>query len=324
MRFWAVVGVSLGLGCCPLAAQQALLASTQPSGSLHNATVASRLPRNAALAAETVASPLAAGLPASSPLFGVAVPQLSNAVCSQAVLPVRPAESDYAFSHLQFSAAALKSAFRHDNMVKMARNFVPGQPLPDAPSYVPLTKQEKFDMFIRGSHSGDFALSLLTDSLTAQATGTYPRFGGGMQGYGKRLGATVAGEESAAFFGGFLFPTLLHQDPRYFRSRQNAISDRLAYAASRVLIGRSDSGRSVINFSAILSQFAEAGFANAYLPYRNKSVSGTMENALAGLGAAAETDILNEFWPDIKEFFSRHTPETIRRKMNVFDPVFAR
>ena len=51
------------------------------------------------------------------------------------------------------TAAAIKGTFSHDNMVKMARNFVPGQPLPDAPAYVPLTSRQKFDTFLQHIHS---------------------------------------------------------------------------------------------------------------------------------------------------------------------------
>ncbi len=67
----------------------------------------------------------------------------------------------------------------------------------------------------------------------------------------------------------------------------------------------------MINASVISSQFVQAAVSNAYIPYRNESVSGTIENALAGLGAVAQADILNEFWPDIKEFFNRHNPESL-------------
>ncbi len=128
-------------------------------------------------------------------------PQPQNAVCTQA-LPSREwnRPSDYAFGRLQFSSTAIKGAFRHENMVKMAKNFVPGQPLPDAPPYVPLTSREKWELFLRRSHSADFAVGALIDSLTAEASGAYPRFGGGMGGYGKRLGASVAGAESATLF----------------------------------------------------------------------------------------------------------------------------
>ena len=238
-----------------------------------------------------------------------------DTVCTEPLLAIAPpvTYSSNVFDHLDFSAAAIKSAFTHDNLVKMGRNFIPGRPLPDAPSYVPLTTQQKFDRFLRYSHSPGFAFDVLSDSLYSQATGAYPRFGGGMEGYGKRLGASVAGAEAGAFFSGFLFPTLLHQDPRYFPSRQYDISQRMAYAVSRVIIGRSDSGRNVFNSSLILSAFVESALSNAYIPYRNETVPGTLENALANLGGIAEWNILTEFWPDIKSFLGKHEPKMLHR-----------
>ena len=244
-------------------------------------------------------------------MYEAVLPLPPDAVCTQAMMPLMLRQSEYAFERLQFSTSALMGTFAHDNLVKMARNFIPGQPLPDAPTYVPLTSRQKFDAFLHNIHTVGFGLGILTDSFISQATGAYPSFGGGMEGYGQRLGAAAAGETSAAFFSGFVFPTLLHQDPRYFRSHEDAISDRLAYAASRVVIGRKDNGHNVINLSVIMSQLVQAAVSNAYVPYRNESVSGTLENAAAGLGAVAQADILNEFWPDIKEFFSRHNPEAL-------------
>lgn len=235
----------------------------------------------------------------------------SEIACTQAAPP--QLTSSNAFDRLNFSSAGVKSIFTHENMVKMARNFVPGQPLPDAPSYVPLTSRQKFDSFWRRSYSADIFSSAIFDSLYSQATGAYPSFGGGMEGYSKRMGVSLAGSEAAAFFGRFLFPTLLHQDPRYFPSHRESTSDRLAYAASRAFIGRSDDGRSVVNTSVIFSQFVEAALSNAYIPYRNETVSGTMENALAGIGGVVQSNILNEFWPDIKTFLSRHEPKSMRR-----------
>jgi hypothetical protein len=249
------------------------------------------------------------GLP-NTAIYNVAMPQLPAAVCMQAgpMLAVEAEMSSYAFSKAQFSRAALKASFQHDNLVKMAHNFVPGQPLPDAPSYVPLTTRQKFDLYLHSSHSADMGVSILADTLISQTTGAYPRFGGGMEGFGQRMGVSAAGEEAAAFFSGFVFPTLFHQDPRYFRSHQTRIVDRLAYAASRVVIGRSDDGRNVLNFSAISGQFVQAAVSNAYVPYRNESVSSTLENALAGLSGVAQAQILNEFWPDMKRFVLSHTP----------------
>lgn len=305
------VAVFLGLGLCgtSLTAQQPLLASAP----LPPEFVLPAPPASASLKLSEPTSELAATLNAGLPtvnLDNFIEPQTPAAVCAQLrAASWMPAEmSAYAFSKAQFSRAALKASFEHDNLVKMAHNFLPGQPLPDAPSYVPLTAKQKFDLFARSTHSADMGFSIMADAVIAQASGAWPTLGGGMHGFGQRVGVSAAGEEAASFFSGFLFPTLFHQDPRYFRSHQTRIIDRLAYAASRVVIGRSDDGRSVINYSAISGQFVQAAVSNAYVPYRNESVSGTIENALAGLSGVAQAQILNEFWPDIKQFLTSHTP----------------
>jgi hypothetical protein len=317
MNTGAAFCLAVGLWCSPLAAQQAVIASGAASPSLPAiltlapAPELSRTTRPAA-PSDLELSSFALGLPANTELYEGVLPRGPANVCTQALPPVLAAhQSDYAFDHLQFTAAAFKSAFTHDNLVKMAHNFVPGQPFPDAPAYVPLSSRQKFDLFVRRAHSFDTISGAIIDSLTAQATGAYPSFGGGMAGYGKRLGAATAGAESASFFGTFALPALLHQDPRYFRSQQTDISDRLAYAASRVLIGRSDSGRSVINTSLILSEFVQAAVSNAYIPYRRETVPGTIENALTGLGSVAQARILTEFWPDIMKFVSQHEPPVV-------------
>jgi len=314
MKARAVACLSLGLWITPLAAQQTLVASRANTAALPPILpkAASHAPViNPSMVAD-FGTPAAFGLPASTSLYRVALGEQPAAVCTQAIphLAVAAQESS-SLDHWQFTSAAFKGAFSHDNLVKMARNFVPGQPLPDAPSYVPLSKQQKFDLFVERSYSFDTTSGAIFDSLIAQATGGYPSFGGGMEGYGKRLGVAMAGAESATFFGTFALPALLHQDPRYFPAPQKEVSQRLAYAASRVLIGRSDDGRNVVNTSVILSQFIQAAVSNAYIPYRNQTVSGTLENGLVGLSSVAQARILQEFWPDISAFFSHHEPRFV-------------
>ncbi len=207
--------------------------------------------------------------------------------------------------------SSFKSTFRRENVIKMTRYFVPGTPLTDAPFYVPMTPSQKFDLFLRQNYKPDVFLSAATDALISQASGAYWGYGGGVRGYGKRYAAALLSTESGSFFGQFLFPTLLHQDPRYFPSQEKRVSDRLAYAVSRVIIGRSDDGRNVINLSLFMTILAQTSLTNAYLPYRNETAAGTIENSLAGLESAAESNILNEFWPSIKKLLVRHEPKSI-------------
>jgi len=290
----------VGVSCGSLVAQQVPIArQIKPIA----------FPAAAAEKAPTVLSTGVTGLPAGfglapgTTLYDAAIPQDQAAVCTELKRAATLAPpSEYAFVREQFTPTALKAAFTHDNLVKMAHNFVPGQPLPDAP--VPLTPRQKFQGFVNSSYSVQLGVNILSDALISQATGAYPKFGGVMKGFGQRLGVSVAGAETAAFFGGFVYPTLFHQDPRFYPSRQHSVIDRLAYAASRALIGRSDSGRSV------------------YVPYRNETVSGTIENALTGLLGVVEGNIVNEFWPDFTEFAWRRThSEFVKKGMELGDPT---
>jgi len=323
MKLGMAICLVLGMCSSPVLAQQMLVASGPSRPALFSNAPAARsswlpLYRFSAETSESIG-----GFAPESTLYDAALVLPSGAVCTQPVATafVR-ASSDYAFDHEHLSAAALKASFTHENMVKMARNFVPGQPLPDAPEYRPLTPKQKFEAFLRNSHSAGMGVNILSNALISQATGAYPRLNSGVPGFGERLGISAMGAEGAAFIGGFVYPTLFHQDPRYFPSHQHRIMNRLAYAASRAFIGRSDGGYTVINTSVIASQFTEAAIANAYVPYRNESVSGTMENAFIGVAGVAEGHILDEFWPDIKEFVWRHTHSTfLQRSLELGDPT---
>jgi len=300
MKLGVVMLLSVGMCCSPVAAQQVLLA-LNPTAPFTAAVISP---------AARAADPALAELRSVS-FYQAVLPHNGDAVCTQAISALHAhyvlQGSSYAFDRRQFSAAAMRASFSQENMSKMAHNFVPGQPLPDAPSYVPLTMKQEFEAFLRKSHSANLGVGILSDALISQATGAYPTLGGGWAGFGQRVGVSAAGAETAAFFSGFVYPTLFHQDPRYFPSHEDRILNRIAYAASRAFIGRSDNGMSVVNSSVIASQFTEAAIANAYVPYRHHSVGGTAENALIGIAGVAEGNILSEFWPDLKEFVWRRT-----------------
>jgi hypothetical protein len=317
MKLGMAICLSLGVCSSPLLAQQTVLASSALTPIKFSAAPVSSVPP-----APHHVPLYASALGETTSIYETAIAEPELAVCTQAISRAVEPHDEYAFDRLHFTAASIKATFSHANMAKMARNFVPGQQLPEEPYFGPLTVRQKFDAFLRQSHSASLGVGILSDALISQATGAYPRLGGGWRGFGQRLGVSTAGNEAAAFFGGFLYPTVFHQDPRYFPSHENGIANRIAYAASRALIGRSDTGWSVINNSVIASQFTQAAIANTYIPYRNQTAGGTVENALIGIAGVAEENILKEFWPDIKEFVARHTTNRwIKRGMAMGDPT---
>ncbi len=203
---------------------------------------------------------------------------------------------------------SLHGEFTRDHMIAMARNFIPSKPLPDAPSYTPMTSREKFEGWAHHTYSADMLVGTVFDTLILQATGAYRDYGGGMGGFSKRYGTQLLSNEAGSLFGRWLFPTILHQDTRYYPSKQTNVFDRMAYAASRAVITRSDNGNNVFNSSLLLTLLFTSALANGYKPNYDESFQATMANTFAGLGATAQINLLNEFWPDLKDLFTNHQP----------------
>jgi hypothetical protein len=134
-----------------------------------------------------------------------------------------------------------------------------------------------------------------------------------MQGYGKRYAAALADTESGAFFGAFLFPVLLHEDPRYLRSTSRSTLPRIGYAVSQIVVTHDLNGHKTPNFSLILGAVAASGLANAYYPRENRGFGDTMARAGNGILTTAEMNLLREFWPDISRKFKKHQPKTLRK-----------
>lgn len=188
-----------------------------------------------------------------------------------------------------------------------------GAPASPVPQNQQLSKREKLKVFVRYTYSPYTFAGAGFDAGMAQATGGWHTYGGGMEGYGKRYGAALADTESGGFFGGFLFPVLLHEDPRYWRSTSHRTLPRIGYALSRVLVTHDDAGNKTANFSLILSAFASSGLANTYYPRTERGFGDSMARAGNGMLSTAETNLLREFWPDISRKFKKHEPTRLQK-----------
>jgi len=134
-----------------------------------------------------------------------------------------------------------------------------------------------------------------------------------MEGWGKRLGTTVADYESRRFIQSFVLATLLHEDPRYFRSGKHGLLPRAWYAATRVLITRDDNGWNVLNRSEFLGASFTSALQNTYYPRPDRTFGATMDRFLGTFGDDATNNLLHEFGPDLKRLFHRHCPSGIQR-----------
>ena len=106
-----------------------------------------------------------------------------------------------------------------------------------------------------------------------------------------------------------IFPTLLHQDPRYFRRREGNWRSRLGYAMSRLFITRTDSGRHQFNYSEILGSATSLAISNAYYP-DGRTFGNNMGRYALQLGFDAASNALKEFWPDLKRKLPRRVGQS--------------
>ena len=168
-----------------------------------------------------------------------------------------------------------------------------------ATNTAPLTATEKFGLFARNSVSEFGIIGSGVGAGIGQARDTKTGYGQGAEGYFKRFGAAMAFGASNNFFGTFLLPSLLHEDPRYFVRDTGSFGDKVWYATSRVFITRSDRGGEVPNWSGLLGPLGASALANTYLPEDSQGVGLTFARWGTSLAGRAASNVLREFWPSI-------------------------
>jgi hypothetical protein len=168
-----------------------------------------------------------------------------------------------------------------------------------ATSLKPLNSEQKFKLFLDQTIAPSTLVSAAATAGFRQIENTYPGYGQGWDGYGKRFGAAMANSASTNFLGTFLVPSLLHQDPRYFISLRPSFRKKLGYALTRQVVTRTDDGRATFNWSRVISVLGAEAIANVYLPAEERTVGKTFERSGMRFGIGIGTTLLKEYWPMI-------------------------
>src|SRR5690242_13926724 len=131
---------------------------------------------------------LSCGLALAQQYGGGAAPQCSDApdTLPNACLPEAP------------SAARNRDVYSEVRIAPLAprRKLSPAER-----PFVPLNGRQKFNRFLRSMYSPYTIFNGLYDATWDQATGGKARYGGGFEGWGDRLGSSVAATGTRQFFG---------------------------------------------------------------------------------------------------------------------------
>lgn len=170
--------------------------------------------------------------------------------------------------------------------------------------FAPINSKRKMTIALKDS----FALPLgLTSSVFAsvyQWEDQNPSFGQGMAGYAKRLGASYGDLVIGNMMTEGVMPALLHEDPRYFRAGTGSKWSRVGSALAQILVTRTDSGRRTFNFSEWGGNAAAVALSNAWYP-DTRTASENIEKLVIQCASDGLSNVLKEFWPDVKRHFDR-------------------
>ena len=159
----------------------------------------------------------------------------------------------------------------------------------------PMKAKQKFQLSFRSIFDPVELAGVAAVAGAEQYENVFPEYGGGFEGYGKRYGAQLANHVSGDLLGEAVYPSIFHQDPRYFYKGKGSIRSRALYAMSAVFIARGDNERWEPNYSEVLGDFSAAAISNLYYPASDRGASLVVFNGLANIGADAATNLIREF-----------------------------
>lgn len=175
---------------------------------------------------------------------------------------------------------------------------------PSLKHYKPLSPGQKFAIARQDSFDRGTVFLAAVFAGEAQRTNADPSFGQGVKGYAHYLGANYADAVMGNYMSEAIFPTLLHQDPRYFRRGVGSGWSRLGYSVGQAVWTHSDSGRTQFNYSEILGNSTAVAISNLYYP-DNRNATDAAAKLGMQVGVDVASNVLKEFWPDVNRMFSR-------------------
>jgi hypothetical protein len=170
----------------------------------------------------------------------------------------------------------------------------------------PMTPREKailagrdvIDPFNLLTIGGLSAISVASDSHSA--------YGPGIKGWAKLSGVSLTQDMTNEFFGTFLIPSIMHQDPHFHRFPNASYKRRIAHCIYQVVWTQGDDGKGMFNYANVVGGIFEEAISDAYVPYRDTSWGA----ASARYGTALVTDpignFITEFVPDLARHVNFH------------------
>ncbi len=195
----------------------------------------------------------------------------------------------------------------NDRIFEVLPNYGTVETAKDLPA---LTTGQKFHLAFAGVT--DWATFPFIAALAGidQANNSPQSWGQGWGAYAQRYGASYGDNGIGTFMTTAIFPSMLHEDPRYYQlGSRGSFGHRAYHAINRLFIVRTDSGNTRFNYSEVIGNATATAFSNVYHAPEDRTFGrniGTFGMLLMWDGVSNE---MREFWPDIRrKLFHKDTP----------------
>jgi hypothetical protein len=162
-----------------------------------------------------------------------------------------------------------------------------------------LEPRDKFRLFVSDTLDPFSFVSSGFNAALAQASNEDPTFGQGARGYGLRFSADFAAATSSRFLGSFLYPTILGEDPRYYRLHHAGAGTRLLHALRHTVVAHSDNGTRMFNFTEWIGTASSVALSNFFHPGNPPGLAPALRAGTYSMLQDMGMDVLREFWPEI-------------------------
>ena len=159
----------------------------------------------------------------------------------------------------------------------------------------PMNVGQKFRLAARSVFDPVVFLTTGIGAGIEQATNKYASYGQGAAGYAKRYGADFGNEVTNRMLSSAAFPSLFHQDPRYFYKGIGSPPSRFLYAVSRAVVTRGDNGNPQPNYSRLLGSISSGAISNTYRGRKDRGFGLVASTGAFHLAGYAADNLLREF-----------------------------
>jgi hypothetical protein len=179
---------------------------------------------------------------------------------------------------------------------------------------VPLSAGQKYQLFFKSATDPWPFLLAAFLAGTDQADNSFPEYGQGLKGYGKRFGASYGDYFIGNFFGNAVLASAFHEDPRYYQKGTGSYVRRGLWAASGTVWCKRDNGSWGPNYANVMGNMVGAAISNVYYPAPDRTVGGTLERGVSVTAQAIIGSEVIEFWPDLVRHHRRKQAEKLARE----------